>query len=819
MESVFLNLLNMSITASFMIIAAVLLRALLKKTPKWICCVLWAFVAVRLIFPFSLESAFSLIPSAETVSPNIIYSERPTINSGIPALNSTVNPVISEAFAPGSVGSATPLFNITRVASAFWFAGLVIMLCYALISYIILYRKVRPSLKLRENIYLCDGIASPFILGIIKPRIYLPSRISDGQTSFAIAHEKAHLKRHDHLWKPLGFLLLSIYWFNPLCWAAYVLLCKDIELACDEKAVKNYDLDGRRMYSETLISCSINRRAVTVCPLAFGEVSVKERVKTVLNYKKPAFWVVVTAVAVCIITAACLLTDPIKDKSKNQIKVLETASTFDGLEWNIESVDENLNFTVKWKNKSDREITYGEVFRLERLSEKRDGRKVWALLNADEDIAFNDVGYILRSGGEAFQEYKAGSFYDLDNSVKYRLLADFSVEGDRDTIYTAWVEFTVEDRDASAVSLSSYYSIDEKICTNGAFSWTGPDAGTFCISDDMILSEKNIISGHFESLGKLSEIELTRENFDKLLNVSPIWSDGYSAANLRRNNEKAWCVDYDEFAEEGSEPLHIRRYLLLQKNGGVFLTYGYSVDTVHIRWIYKMNADVNGSGRAVVKITDRAEKENIPTDTALEKFWSDGVYDYFFGSIRNEYVIVEFSDGTKKTVKEAFADGEISISDLDNFKIGYIKQNAVFQGNSLDSAVSAAVINHYKSGKPTGLLSAESHIILETVSGTPKVNQKNSSISVYLITLYEEFNSGGERVSASLVPAYLTFSVGEKGEYALTDFWEPEDGGNYEQSIRDKFPKEAAEKALNLNDVREALEKANQIQVENFDPN
>lgn len=818
MEAVFLKLLNMSITASFMIIAAVLLRVLLKKTPKWISCVLWAFVAVRLILPFSFESVFSLIPGTETVSPNIIYSEKPTINSGIPALNSTVNPVISEALAPES-GGAAPLFNITRIASAFWLAGLVIMLCYALISYIILYRRVRPSLKLRENIYLCDGIASPFILGIIKPRIYLPSGISDGQASFVIAHEKAHLKRYDHLWKPLAFLLLSVYWFNPLCWAAYILFCKDIELACDERAVKNYDLDGRKMYSEALLSCSVNRRALTVSPLAFGEVSVKERVKTVLNYKKPAFWAVIAAVAVCIITAACLLTDPIKDKNKNQINGFETASTFDGLEWNVESVDENLTFTVKWKNKSDREITYGEDFWLERLSEKRDGRKEWEVLDADKALAFNDVGYILRSGEEASQEYKAGNFYDLDNSGKYRLLADFSVEGDLDTKYIAWVEFTVEEREAAAVSLSSYYSIDEKVFTCGALSWTGPDAGTFCISDDMILSEKNINSGHFEGIGKLSEIELTRENFDKLLNTSPIWSDGYSAANLRRNNEKAWCVDYDEFTEEGSEPLHIRRYLLLQKNGEVFLTYGYSDDTVHIRWIYKMKAAVNDGGREVLKITDRAEKENISTDTALEKFWSDGVYDYFFGSIRNEYVIVEFSDGTKKTVKEAFDDGEISISDLDKFKIGYIKQNTAFQGNSLDSAVSAAVKKHYKSELPTGLLSAESHIILETVSGTPKVNQKNSSISVYLITLYEEFNSGGERVSASLSPAVLTFSVSEKGEYVLTDFWEPEDGENYEKSIRDKFPKEAAEKAINLNGVREELEKANQIQVKNFAPN
>lgn len=310
MSAVFLKVLNMSIAAGWLILTVILLRLLLKKAPKWISCILWAVVAVRLICPFSIESMWSLIPSAETVSLNIMYAAEPEIHSGVNSLNRVVNPIITKAFEPNPLASANPLQIWIPVAACVWILGIVVLLAYAGISYIRLHRKVGASIPLGGKVWIGDEVQTPFILGIIRPKIYLPSDMKEMQMQYVIAHEQAHLKRHDHWWKPLGFLLLAIYWFNPLIWVAYILLCRDIELACDERVVMEMDLEDKKAYSKALLSCSIPYRMSAVCPLSFGEVAVKKRVKNVLNYKQPAFWVVAVAVVVCVIVAVCFLTNP-----------------------------------------------------------------------------------------------------------------------------------------------------------------------------------------------------------------------------------------------------------------------------------------------------------------------------------------------------------------------------------------------------------------------------------------------------------------------------------------------------------------------------
>lgn len=310
MEAVFLKMFNMSITASWLILAVILIRFVFKKAPKWINCALWALVGVRLLCPFSFESVLSLIPSAETVPPNIGYSDLPSINSGISAVNQAVNPIISQNFAPDYTESVNPMQIVTAVASAIWLVGVAALLIYSLVSYIRIRRRVKISMPLDGSILLCDGISSPFILGIIKPKIYLPSAMPEEQRQYVIAHEKAHLKRRDHWWKPLGFFVLTAYWFNPLIWAAYILLCRDIELACDERVIKSMGEESKKSYSEALLSCSVPRKMITACPVAFGEVGVKDRIKNVLSYKKPAFWIIVAAVVISIIAAVCFMTNP-----------------------------------------------------------------------------------------------------------------------------------------------------------------------------------------------------------------------------------------------------------------------------------------------------------------------------------------------------------------------------------------------------------------------------------------------------------------------------------------------------------------------------
>ena len=314
MSGIFLKLLNLSISASWLVLVVLALRLVLKRAPKWVNVLLWGMVALRLMLPFSIESALSLIPSAETLSPEVVqFDPAPTITRGVELIDNAVNPSLSESFAAAPLASVNPLYVWTYLAGWVWLIGLAAMLAYALVSYLRLRRRVSASIPLRENIYVCDEVPSPFILGIVHPRIYLPSALDEAQRGSVLSHERAHLARRDHWWKPLGYALLAVYWFNPLLWLAYTLLCRDIELACDERVLRGMDAGQVKDYSSALLACSVPRRMLAACPLAFGEVGVGARVKNALRYKKPAFWVVAASVAVCVVVAVCFLTNPRTD--------------------------------------------------------------------------------------------------------------------------------------------------------------------------------------------------------------------------------------------------------------------------------------------------------------------------------------------------------------------------------------------------------------------------------------------------------------------------------------------------------------------------
>ena len=321
MNELFLKIINMSISASWLVLAVLILRFVLKKAPKWINVLLWGIVAIRLICPFSFESTLSLIPSAETIPLNIGMDTTPTINSGISAINNAVNPIISQSNTP-MAGASVNLLQITiGIYEYIWIFGMIALALYTAISYWRLCRKVDTAVRYKDNIFQSENVSFPFVLGIIKPRIYLPFKMNGQYLEHVVAHEQAHICRKDHWWKPLGFLLLTIHWFNPLMWLAYVLLCRDIELACDEKVIKELGNEQRADYMQALVACSVNRRMIAACPLAFGEVGVKERVKSVMNYKKPAFWVIIIAVIICVGVAACFLTNPKQDRYTLRIVV------------------------------------------------------------------------------------------------------------------------------------------------------------------------------------------------------------------------------------------------------------------------------------------------------------------------------------------------------------------------------------------------------------------------------------------------------------------------------------------------------------------
>ena len=329
MSELFLKIVNMSISASWVVVAVLALRFCLKKAPKWVNVLLWGIVAARMVFPFSIESVLSLIPSAETISPTIMMEQSPSVQTGVPALNHVINPVISGSFTPAPGASANPLQIWIPVLTGIWLFGIAALFLYSAVSYWRLHRKVCEAVILRGNIYQSEKVCTPFVLGIIKPKIYLPYHMDSREMDHVIAHEQTHIRRKDHWWKPLGFLLLTIHWFNPLMWLSYVLLCRDIELACDEKVIGKMGNAQRADYTQALVACSVDRRLIAACPLAFGEIGVKERVKSVMNYKKPAFWIVLASVIVCAVIAVCFLTNPIGFQFDVSANTIVSANHFD----------------------------------------------------------------------------------------------------------------------------------------------------------------------------------------------------------------------------------------------------------------------------------------------------------------------------------------------------------------------------------------------------------------------------------------------------------------------------------------------------------
>lgn len=333
MTELFYTILNMSISASVLVLVVLLLRLLFRKAPKWVAVLLWGLVAVRLFCPFAVESPFSLMPKAEWVTEDTSYSDENTYFDSVAPEHLTSDP----NFADNVNVHYYPLephieihrgVNLVFVLNCVWLAGIAVMLVYMIVSYICVYRRIRGAKHFRGNIYTSESVSSPFVLGIIRPRIYLPENMDAVSMSYVIAHEEAHLRRLDHLWKPFGFLLLAVHWFNPLIWIGYILLCRDIEMACDERVVRSMNEEERADYSEALLECSVNRKIISACPLAFGEIGAKARIKTVLNYKKPAFWIVVLAVIASVTAAVCFLTNPMN----------KSAISIDDHDWYFERV-------------------------------------------------------------------------------------------------------------------------------------------------------------------------------------------------------------------------------------------------------------------------------------------------------------------------------------------------------------------------------------------------------------------------------------------------------------------------------------------------
>lgn len=358
MDSLFITILNNAIVASWLIAAIILLRLVFKKVPKWVHCMLWILVAVKLLLPINIETPFGFLPKTKPIPENITVAEVPTVDTGISGIDESINFTLAKNMSRDNIEyvTVTPMGVYMYIASLIWLTGIIIMLAYFIISFLVIRHKVSASIRTASNIYECDEIVSPFILGLISPKIYLPSGLDARVKECVIAHENVHISRRDYLWKPLGFVILAIYWFNPLCWISYILLCRDIEYACDEKTTKDKEDSWRADYCQALLDCSVQKKMITACPVAFGEVSVKNRIKKVLDYKKPAFWFVAIAIVACLCIAVCFMT------SSDRPGIFESTEVAVELEPVSVSVDE-ISVDNKTTDEAviDTEVTDSEV--------------------------------------------------------------------------------------------------------------------------------------------------------------------------------------------------------------------------------------------------------------------------------------------------------------------------------------------------------------------------------------------------------------------------------------------------------------------------
>ena len=652
MDDVFLKLVNLSISASWLILAVLVLRVVLKKTPKWVMPLLWGVVALRLVCPFSIESVLSLIPSAETIPSEIVTETREPVLYEQATLDIVTNPTLPPA-AEVTVGVSRQQAQVDfNIYSVLWLAGMAALLVHALVSAGKQKKKLATAILLRDNIYESEFVDSPFVFGVVKPNIYLPMHMDEGTAAHVIAHERAHLARRDHWWKVRGYLVLALHWFNPLVWVAYILFCRDIELACDERVVKGLDGAARADYSQALLSCAAPGRAVAACPLAFGEGNIKTRVKSALHYKKPACWVAAAAVRSVVIMAVCFLTNPKSERGSlvwaQKLNAADVASIelyvpAEGKARQYKKLDtEEMAQAVELINSS--RGTY-----IEKPETVYGGLPVWFLLTMADGTVHavgSVVGHYLIIDGDTFDA-------DVENQAEwenYVLKGDsaspidmadrlsYALYGMTTGVYTLG-EAVFED----SVWETSY----EKTFANTKSTpelWLSSALGTDMTG--ILYGTVTAARGYSYRFSEWEEIDLTVSNFDWLFRSGSgeDW-DGTSAAKLRRENAHAWRGTKTGEDVNATVPMaEIRRQdeltamdqwlLLQQKDGSLYLVMGYRSGAHPYRWIVRLNggateltrADLNGDGiEEVISYTGTSTQEPYRlrvSNQSGEELWS-----------------------------------------------------------------------------------------------------------------------------------------------------------------------------------------------------
>ena len=832
MTDLFLKIINMSISASWLVLAVLLLRVVFKKAPKWVNVLLWGIVAVRLAFPFSIGSALSLIPSAETIPAEVITGPSFDVQTGIAPIDDQINNYLGDRYFEGVTVPANNGFNVMSVLSIVWGVGVLLLAAYTAISYWCLHRKISEATVLRDNIYQSEHVPSPFVLGFIKPKIYLPYGMNKQDLGHVVAHEQAHIRRRDHWWKPLGFFLLTIHWFNPLMWMAYVLLCRDIELACDEKVIKELGDEQRADYTQALVTCSINRRTIAACPLAFGEVGVKERVKSVMSYKKPAFWVIVLSIVICTVVAVCFLTNP------------------------VSSEEPDLSF-LNYKNAVNLVIEQDEIMAIHCPSNDVSGNSNQILIGA--------------AHGKDLAKYLSQQDWKKCKAPRNTLASPGSVEFVIDDEYRILVHQRKSGalRQYALVKFQNevqYYSISRNDYADAVAMLHAPAMNPETIARKSYVYENEGFMGNFtitlNTDGTFTYYEggassyIGRGNWEREDDVLTLSDNDFPFVNR-------FLIAEDEliFIETGSTNfLHIK-----VKNGERFFVSGASepVDDVPLATVVNIDLDHDGIDEEMVIVRETEdnwlyELSIVENGTVL---WSRELstahagwgtillyhdngkdylveYDPYMNTGIGAYTCRVFSleNGRETVMREwsvQFETPTLKTSEMERFEeeVGQLLQHCTvllsteqgipvdvpteavalpqiypvrFDVGSFDDLLSSVILDHFKPSDPDGLIHVESHVFLttETVSGTPlfSADDHAEKVTAYLLVHHVKYSTYGgtlEAVGGSYVPTAVTFKVTESGKYILEEYWEPRDGVYYADDIRKKFPGASADDALN----------------------
>lgn len=658
MDDVFLKLVNLSISASWLILAVLVLRVVLKKAPKWVMPLLWGVVALRLVCLFSIESALSLIPSAETIPSEIVTETREPVLYEQATLDIVTNPTLPSA-AEVPVGVSRQQAQVDfNIYSILWLAGMSALLVHALVSAGKLKRKLATAILLRDNIYESEFVDSPFVFGVVKPNIYLPMHMDEGTAAYVIAHEHAHLARRDHWWKVLGYLVLALHWFNPLVWVAYILFCRDIELACDEKVVRGLDGAARADYSQALLSCAAPKRAVAACPLAFGEGNIKTRVKSALHYKKPAFWVAAAAVLAVVIVAVCFLTNPRSERGSLVWAQKLNAADVASIELYVPAEEEARQYKKLDTEEMAQAVELINSSRgtyIEKPETVYAGLPVWFLLTMDDGTVHavgSVVGHYLIIDGDTFDA-------DVENQAEWE---NYVLKGDSAS------PIDMADRLSYALygMTTGVYTLGEAVFEDSVWEtsyeetfantkstpelWLSSALGTDMTG--ILYGTVTAARGYSYRFSEWEEIDLTVSNFDWLFRSASgeDWN-GTSAAKLRRENAHAWRGTRTGEDVNATVPMaEIRRQdeltamdqwlLLQQKDGSLYLVMGYRSGGLPYsgahpyRWIVRLNggateltrADLNGDGiEEVISYTGTSTQEPYRlrvSNQSGEELWS-----------------------------------------------------------------------------------------------------------------------------------------------------------------------------------------------------